>query len=143
MSKLMQVTRGAAFDLGDTLSAALFPGSRKMAAHNWRSGIGEMYRSWSKQAFTRALQKLLPDLTESDIQPGGSGVRAQALDASGKLLDDFNFIRQDRILHVCNVPSPAATASLVIGREIVSTLEESADLKRVQIAVGHEIQSSK
>jgi L-2-hydroxyglutarate oxidase LhgO len=77
----------------------------------------------------------LPDLTEQDIQPGGSGVRAQALDSSGNLLDDFHFTYQDRILHVCNVPSPAATASLVIGREIVSTLGRNADFKKVQVAV--------
>lgn len=94
-----------------------------------------MYRSWSKGAFTRALQKLLPELTEKDIQPGGAGVRAQALDRSGKLLDDFYFVWQDRFLHVCNVPSPAATASLVIGREIVAKLEESADLNKTLIAM--------
>lgn len=116
------------FDLGDTLSAARFPGFWKMAAHYWRSGAEEMYRSWSKRAFTRALQKLLPDLTEQDIQPGGSGVRAQAVDSSGKLLDDFYFVFQDRFLHVCNVPSPAATASLMIGKEVVSTLERHARL---------------
>jgi len=124
------------FNLGDTLSAALFPGFWKMAAKYWQSGLGEMYRSWSKGAFTRALQKLLPELTENDIQPGGSGVRAQALDRSGKLLDDFYFVWQDRFLHVCNVPSPAATASLVIGREIVARLEESADLSKVQVPAG-------
>ena len=107
-----------------------------MAAKYWQSGLGEMYRSWSKGAFTRALQKLLPELTENDIQPGGSGVRAQALDGSGKLLDDFYFVWHDRFLHVCNVPSPAATASLVIGREIVAKLEENADLHPVKVAVG-------
>jgi (S)-2-hydroxyglutarate dehydrogenase len=132
----------ASFSAGDTLSTALFPGFWKMAAKNWQSGLGEMYRSWSKSAFTRALQKLLPELTEEDILPGGSGVRAQALNSSGKLLDDFYFTVQDRILHVCNVPSPAATASLVIGREIVATLEENADLNRVQIAVEQTVRSS-
>jgi L-2-hydroxyglutarate oxidase len=125
------------FNLADALSTALFPGFWTMAAHNWKSGMGEIYRSWNKRAFTRALQKLLPSLTEQDIQPGGSGVRAQALDSSGNLLDDFHFVYQDRILHVCNVPSPAATASLVIGREIVSTLNENADFKKVQVAVEH------
>jgi L-2-hydroxyglutarate oxidase len=124
------------FDVGDTLSTALFPGFWKMAAHHWDSGIGELYRSWNKRAFTRALQKLLPALTEQDIQPGGSGVRAQAIDRSGKLLDDFHFVYQDRMLHVCNVPSPAATASLVIGREIVSRLEANIDLRKVQISLG-------
>jgi L-2-hydroxyglutarate oxidase len=124
-----------AFSLPDALSTAFFPGFWKMVAPNWKNGVGEMYRSWNKHAFTRALQKLLPSLTEQDIRPGGSGVRAQALDRSGKLLDDFYFVPQDRILHVCNVPSPAATASLVIGREIVSTLEANADFKKVQVAV--------
>jgi len=123
------------FNLIEALSIASFPGFWKMASHNLKSGLGEMYRSWNKRAFTRALQKLLPDLTEQDIQLGGSGVRAQALDRFGNLLDDFHFVYQDRILHVCNVPSPAATASLVIGREIVSTLDKHADYKQVQVAV--------
>lgn len=123
------------FNLTDTFSTALFPGFWKMASRNWKSGIGEMYRSWSKAAFTRALRRLLPELTDNDIKPGGAGVRAQALDRSGKLLDDFHFVYQDRILHVCNVPSPAATASLVIGREIVATLERNADLKREAVVI--------
>ncbi len=123
------------FNLSDAVSTASFQGFWKMAAKYWESGVAEMYRSWSKRAFTQALQKLLPALTAADIQPAGSGVRAQALDNSGKLLDDFHFVYQDRILHVCNVPSPAATASLVIGREIISTLEKSADLRRVKIAM--------
>lgn len=130
------------FDVADTLSTALFPGFWKMAFRNWGSGMGEIYRSWNKRAFARSLQRLLPSLTEQDIQPGGSGVRAQALDRSGKLLDDFYFARQDRFLHVCNVPSPAATASLVIGREIVSALGANAEFKKVQVVVEHEIQSS-
>lgn len=123
------------FSLKDAISTAAFPGFWKMASRHWESGLGEMYRSWSKRAFTHALQRLLPVLSERDIQPGGSGVRAQALDNSGKLLDDFHFVYQDRILHVCNVPSPAATASLVIGREIVLTLEKNADIRRVQVAM--------
>ncbi|HTW48719.1 MAG TPA: L-2-hydroxyglutarate oxidase [Acidobacteriaceae bacterium] len=123
------------FSLRDTLSAAAFPGFWKMAAQNWQSGMGEMARSWSKRAFTRSLQRLVPAITESDLGPGGSGVRAQALDRSGRLLDDFHFVTQDRFLHVCNVPSPAATASLVIGREIVATLMNSVDLDRLQVAV--------
>jgi L-2-hydroxyglutarate oxidase LhgO len=130
------------FDLSGALSTAFSPGFWKMASHNWKSGMGEIYRSWSKQAFTRALQKLLPSLTEQDIQPGGSGVRAQALDRQGRLLDDFHFVNQDRILHVCSVPSPAATASLVIGREIAATLDGIADFKKVQAVVKHDIPSA-
>jgi L-2-hydroxyglutarate oxidase len=134
--------RRTSFDFADTLSTAMFPGFWKMAARHWESGLGEIYRSWNKRAFTRALQKLLPALTEQDLQPGGSGVRAQALDRSGKLLDDFYFVYKDRILHVCNVPSPAATASLVIGREIISTLEANADLRRVRVAVEYGVPPS-
>lgn len=130
------------FNLGDALSTVLFPGFWTMASHNWKSGMGEIYRSWSKRAFTHALQKLLPALTEQDIQPGGSGVRAQALDRSGKLLDDFHFVYQDRILHVCNVPSPAATASLVIGREIASMLDGNDDFKKVQVAANYAVPSA-
>jgi len=116
------------FSLKDSLSAALFPGFWKMAARYWRSGLAEQYRSWSRRAFAGAARKLVPALEENDLQPGGSGVRAQALDASGRLVDDFCFVYQHRILHVCNVPSPAATASLVVGREIVKKLMENADL---------------
>lgn len=115
------------FDFADTASMACFGGSWKMASRYWRMGFEEFSRSWSKHAFTIALQKLLPELSSDDIQTGGSGVRAQAVDKSGKLLDDFHFICQNRILHVCNVPSPAATASLVIAREIVSTLSRTGD----------------
>jgi L-2-hydroxyglutarate oxidase len=130
------------FDLSDSLVTASFGGFWKMAAHHWKSGMGEMYRSWNKRAFTRALQKLLPSLTEQDIQPGGSGVRAQALDHQGNLLDDFHFVFQDRMLHVCNVPSPAATASLVIGKEIALTLYSNANFKQVRVAVKHAIPSA-
>jgi L-2-hydroxyglutarate oxidase len=126
------------FDLSDALSTALFAGFWRMASDNWKSGMGEIYRSWNKQAFTHALQKLLPSLTEQDIQPGGSGVRAQALDRYGNLLNDFHFVYQDRILHVCNVPSPAATASLLIGREIASMLDGNANFRKVQVVVKHE-----
>jgi L-2-hydroxyglutarate oxidase len=125
-----------AFNLSDMASAALFPGFWKMAARYWRSGLAEQYRSWSKRAFTAAAKKLVPSMEEQDLEPGGSGVRAQALDSSGRLLDDFYFVYQDRMLHVCNVPSPAATSSLVIGREIVNKLMENADLRRVQVGVG-------
>ena len=113
------------FDFGDTSSMASFRGFWMMASKYWKMGFEEFYRSWSKHAFTVALQKLVPSLTADDIKTGGSGVRAQALDSSGKLLDDFHFVYQSRMLHVCNVPSPAATASLVIGREIVSTLSQT------------------
>lgn len=89
-------------------------------------GAGEYYRSRNKNALTTALRKLLPELRKDDLIPGGSGVRAQALDEHGKLLDDFYFVDTPGMLHVCNVPSPAATASIVIGREIVRRALERA-----------------
>jgi (S)-2-hydroxyglutarate dehydrogenase len=126
----------SSFSPRDTVALGLFPGFWLMAARYWKMGFAEFYRSWSKRAFTAALQKLVPALGEDDIQPAGAGVRAQAVDRSGRLLDDFHFARQDRILHVCNVPSPAATASLVIGREIAATLNEDGRLARaLSIAV--------
>jgi (S)-2-hydroxyglutarate dehydrogenase len=106
------------FNLWDAAETAVFPGFWRMTAKYWRSGVGEYYRSLSKSAFTRALQKLVPEIQSSDLEPAGAGVRAQALDRAGKLLDDFVIVRSDRIIHVCNVPSPAATASLVIGEQI-------------------------
>src|SRR5262245_42796983 len=107
------------FNVRDAVETALFPGFWRMALKYWRSGVGEYYRSLNKQAFTHALQKLVPAIQSSDLEPAGAGVRAQALDRDGRLLDDFVIVRSDRIIHVCNVPSPAATASLVIGEQIV------------------------
>jgi len=110
------------FSTRELASALAFPGFWKMAKRLWRSGAGEYYRSLSKAAFTRALQKLVPEIRKEDLSPGGSGVRAQAVDATGKLVDDFCFVRSEGMVHVLNVPSPAATASLVIGREIVNVV---------------------
>lgn len=78
----------------------------------------EYYRSFSKPAFTRALQKLTPSITESDLEEGGAGVRAQACDIDGKLVDDFLYVENKRVLHVCNAPSPAATSCFAIGEAI-------------------------
>jgi L-2-hydroxyglutarate oxidase len=114
------------FSAGELASALAFPGFWKMAKRLWRNGVGEYYRSLSKAAFTRALQKLVPEIREEDLSPGGSGVRAQAVDATGKLVDDFCFARSEGMVHVLNVPSPAATASLVIGREIVNIVAVGA-----------------
>jgi L-2-hydroxyglutarate oxidase LhgO len=110
------------FNVKDALETATFPGFWRMAAKYWWSGFGEYYRSLNKGAFTRALQKLVPEIQAPDLEPAGSGVRAQAVDARGALLDDFCIVRSDRMVHVCNVPSPAATASLVIGKQIIDTL---------------------
>ncbi len=92
----------------------------KMAAKFWKTGVGEMYRSLSKAAFHRSLQRLIPELKASDIRPFGSGVRAQALEPNGQLVDDFRFVQAERMIHVLNAPSPAATASLAIGQTIAA-----------------------
>jgi len=107
------------FNLQDTRETLTFPGFWGMARKYWQTGIGEMYRSFSKQAFLKALQRLLPELTESDLHPGGSGVRAQAISTTGALVDDFAISVTDNTLHVLNAPSPGATASLAIGKLIV------------------------
>ena len=116
-------------NLDDVASSLTFPGFWRMARRNWRSGIGEWHRSLSKPAFVRALQRLLPEIRESDLIPGGSGVRAQAIKADGALVDDFLFVPSNKLLHVLNVPSPAATASLAVAREIVDTAAANLDLQ--------------
>jgi L-2-hydroxyglutarate oxidase len=117
------------FSLRDLVSSLAFPGFWRMAAKHWRSGLDEFHRSLSKPAFVRALQRLLPELRSEDLIPGGSGVRAQALRRDGTLVDDFQFVPSGRMLHVLNVPSPAATASLLIGRSIVNTAAEGLGLR--------------
>ena len=107
--------------LRDMASSLAFPGFWRMAAKNWRSGFDEFYRSFSKRRFVKALQKLVPEVREEDLVSGGSGVRAQALNPDGTLVDDFQFLPSRKMLHVLNVPSPAATASLMIGKSIVET----------------------
>jgi L-2-hydroxyglutarate oxidase len=93
-------------------------GFRKVAFKYWKTGLGEYYRSYSKSAFTRALKELVPEIEKDDLEPAGSGVRAQACDKNGGLIDDF-FIREDKAcIHVLNAPSPAATSSLSIGQTI-------------------------
>jgi L-2-hydroxyglutarate oxidase len=102
-------------DLAQTLA---FPGFWKLAARNLDEGLKEMWRSVSKAAFTRSLQQLVPEVQQEDLVECGSGIRAQALQPDGKLVDDFLIVPGRRALHVCNAPSPAATASLEIGKEV-------------------------
>jgi (S)-2-hydroxyglutarate dehydrogenase len=116
------------FNVRDTFEAISFPGFWRMASKYWSSGIAEYYRSLSKGAFTSALQKLVPEVHASDLKPGGAGVRAQAVDRQGRLLDDFSIMRSERIIHVCNVPSPAATASLVIGKQVIDMAADDFQL---------------
>jgi (S)-2-hydroxyglutarate dehydrogenase len=112
----------------DLASSLAFPGFWRMAGRHWRNGLGEWHRSLSKPAFVRALQRLLPEVGEKDLVPGGSGVRAQALKPDGALVDDFQFVPSGKVLHVLNVPSPAATASLSVGKAIVDMAAESLGL---------------
>lgn len=102
-------------ELFETLS---WPGFQKVAAKYWETGLGEMYRSFSKAAFTKALQALIPEVQEADLEPGGAGVRAQACDRTGGLLDDFAILETDKAINVVNAPSPAATSSLSIGKTV-------------------------
>ena len=102
----------------DCWQLARYRGFWAMAAKFWKTGFGEMYRSLSKAAFHRALSRLVPELKIGDIRPFGSGVRAQALEPNGQLVDDFRFVQAERMIHVLNAPSPAATASLAIGETI-------------------------
>jgi L-2-hydroxyglutarate oxidase LhgO len=107
-----------------------FSGFWRMAMKQWRTGVDELYRSLSKKAFVRALQKLLPEITSSDLKRGGAGVRAQAVRRDGSLVDDFYFVQSENMLHVCNVPSPAATASIAIGQTVMDTVEKALSRKR-------------
>jgi L-2-hydroxyglutarate oxidase len=118
------------FSLGDTARLAVYPGFWRMALRHWRMGIGEMYRSISTRAFVAALQRLVPELSSSDVRPGGAGVRAQALAPDGQLLDDFRIVEADRMVHVLNAPSPAATASISIGRTIARTAAKHFELRK-------------
>jgi L-2-hydroxyglutarate oxidase len=116
------------FSLGYVAGLLTFAGFWIMASKYWRMGFGEMYRSLNKRAFVTALQALLPELGMDDVGPGGAGVRAQAMDAKGNLLDDFSIIEGRNAIHVLNAPSPAATASIVIGRAIADRALEVFEL---------------
>ena len=110
-------------DLSDLRETFGFSGFRKLAAHHWRYGAVEMARSVSKRRFTHALGRLVPEVTSRDLVHSPAGVRAQAVTADGRLVDDFAFRRIGHALHVLNAPSPAATASLEIGRTIAARLD--------------------
>jgi len=106
------------FSLRDILEMKLYPGFWKMAAKYYKMGFQEFRRSFSKELFVKSLQKLIPEIQYDDIEVGGAGVRAQALERDGKLVDDFRIVEAERMVHVLNAPSPAATASLSIGKTI-------------------------
>jgi L-2-hydroxyglutarate oxidase len=106
----------------DVLDTATYPGFWRLARRHAGDGLAEMARSASKRLFLRSLRRLVPDLELDHLRPAPAGVRAQALTPDGKLVDDFLFVEAPGQLHVCNAPSPAATASLEIGKEIASRL---------------------
>jgi L-2-hydroxyglutarate oxidase len=109
-------------NLYDLKESLFYPGFLKMAIKYWKVGIAEYYRSFSKRAFVNALKKLIPEISTVDLVKGGSGVRAQACDIKGKLIDDFLIVENNNVVHICNAPSPAATASLAIGETIAKTV---------------------
>ncbi|GHN01253.1 hydroxyglutarate oxidase [Cytophagales bacterium WSM2-2] len=107
-------------NLSELFESLAWPGFQKVAAKYWRTGMSEMYRSFSKAAFTKALQKLIPEIQESDLTEGGAGVRAQACSRDGGLVDDFLILEEKNVINVCNAPSPAATSSLAIGETVAA-----------------------
>jgi L-2-hydroxyglutarate oxidase len=115
------------FNLRDLAGTLTYPGFWHMAGKYWRDGASEYYRSFSKKAFVKALQQLVPEITGSDLTADGSGVRAQAVRPDGSLVDDFQFVLADKMLHVWNVPSPAATASLPIGQHLVEMARQGME----------------
>jgi L-2-hydroxyglutarate oxidase LhgO len=111
-------------NLGDLCEALAYRGFRRMAWKYWRTGAGEMWRSWSKAAFVKALQRLVPEITSDQLVPGRTGVRAQAISPEGTIVDDFVIEAHSRIVNVLNAPSPAATSSLNVGKLVVDKLAE-------------------
>jgi L-2-hydroxyglutarate oxidase LhgO len=116
----------------ELLSVFAFRGFRSLAQKYWRTGLSEMHRDFSQPAFLKALQRYVPELTDADLRPGPSGVRAQALTSDGSLVDDFVIHQDANIMHVRNAPSPAATSSLAIAASIVDSAEASFDFAALQ-----------
>lgn len=112
------------FDLGEFFESITWPGFQKVMMKYWKTGMGEMYRSFSKKAFTKALQRLVPEIKEEHLVAAPAGVRAQACDRKGGLLDDFKIIEEKRAIHVVNAPSPAATSSLSIGLTVSELVDK-------------------
>lgn len=118
----------SAADVAESLS---YQGFLKLAASHWRMGLGEIHRSLSKGAFVKALRRLIPAIRSQDLRPCRAGVRAQAIAPDGSMVDDFLWVTGPRMVHVCNAPSPAATASLEIGRHIVERVQEELESNAV------------
>jgi L-2-hydroxyglutarate oxidase len=116
------------FSPRDAAAVASYGGFWRMARRHWRAGMGELHRSLSTRAFVQALQRLVPEVRVTDVRRAGAGVRAQALEPNGLLVDDFRIVEAERMIHVLNAPSPAATASLSIGRSIADMAAGRLDL---------------
>jgi (S)-2-hydroxyglutarate dehydrogenase len=110
-------------DLRDAAEILGYGGFWRLARAHWREGVGELVRSRSKRAFVRSLARLVPSIQASDLTAGGAGVRAQAVSVNGRLVDDFLLVEHGRAFHVCNAPSPAATAALAIAEEVGRLVE--------------------
>jgi len=110
------------FNLRDLFEALTYPGFLRLASRNWKTGCGEMWRSFSKRAFVKALQRVMPEIRSEHLVAAPAGVRAQALGRDGYLVDDFLILENERVVSICNAPSPAATAALNIGTLIVDKL---------------------
>jgi L-2-hydroxyglutarate oxidase LhgO len=122
-------------NLGELAETLTYGGFWSMARQWWRTGLEEMYRDLSKAAFVRSLQRYVPEVQPEDVVPGPAGVRAQALSADGRLVDDFIVHHRENVIHVRNAPSPAATSSLAIGRLIADTADRSFELSpKVSVA---------
>ncbi|MEO0157240.1 MAG: L-2-hydroxyglutarate oxidase, partial [candidate division WOR-3 bacterium] len=111
-------------NVGDLCESVFYPGLWKIAGKYMKIGIGEMWRSFVKSAFVKALQRLVPDITGDMLVPAPAGVRAQAIARDGKMVDDFVIQESERVINVLNAPSPAATASLNIGKTIAELVDK-------------------
>jgi L-2-hydroxyglutarate oxidase len=118
------------FSPRDALDILTYVGFWRMTFKYWKTGLGEFYRSFSKRAFVTALQGLIPELGMEDVHPGGAGVRAQAMEPDGFLVDDFRIVEGENMIHVLNAPSPAATASISVGRTIAQMAADRFALAR-------------
>jgi L-2-hydroxyglutarate oxidase len=121
--------------LRDLAETARWPGFWRLMRRTWATGMGEVWRSLVRGAFVRDLQRLVPELAEGDLLRGGSGVRAQAVDRAGRLVDDFHILPGELALHILNAPSPAATASLAIGEHIAARAAAALDLRAAPAVV--------
>jgi L-2-hydroxyglutarate oxidase len=110
------------FNFKDTFEALTFKGTWKLFGKHWRKGIDEYKRAFSKRLFVKELQKMMPTISENDVQPARAGVRAQAIDFDGNMIDDFKIMKHKGNIHVLNAPSPAATSCLAIADEIVNVV---------------------